>query len=97
MALTAMLEGIALCLKAHGTARTKSSSQCMPLRVMLKALHFARRPAALLAQGATVLCMHRIVHALDAMHESLALCPAALGTAHTKSDSAVHASRCACF
>ena len=51
MALTAMLESIALCVKAHGIVRTKNNSECMPIRVMLKALPFARRPAALLAQG----------------------------------------------
>ena len=65
MALTAMLESIALCVKAHGIVRTKNNSECMPIRVMLKALPFARRPAALLAQGATVLCMHHIMHAFE--------------------------------
>ena len=51
MALTAMLESIALCVKAHGIVRTKNNSECMPIRVMLKALPFARGPAALPAQG----------------------------------------------
>ena len=66
----------------------------MPQRAVLIALQCARRHSALLMLRARVLCMHQPCMPLNAMLESIALCPEALGTAHTKSNSAVHAPLC---